>query len=65
MKMRNPPMRKAILTIALLAVLFTACDGIDLDATTRTEPTPPSGVWQVESDQHARRIEAKQTQEAR
>jgi len=54
----------ALLIIAVV-LLLAACDVIDLDATTRTEPTPPSGVWQVESDQHARRIEAKQTQEAR
>jgi len=55
MKMRNPPMRKAILTIALLAVLFTACDVIDLDATTRTEPTP--NVWGETMDAELEQLE--------
>ena len=35
------------------------CDVVDLD-TTYDNPTPPSGVWQAESDQHARRVEMKE-----
>jgi len=55
-------MRKLILTLALLAILLTACDPpISGDAGTYTNPTPPSGVWQQEMDQH----EARDTREAR
>ena len=54
-------LHRTIVFVLIIAVvlLLAACDGINLDATTRTEPTPPSGVWQVESDQHARRIEER------
>ena len=41
--------------LLLVTPLVTGCDSIAGDAGTYAEPTPPSGVWQVESDQHARR----------
>ena len=54
-------MRRLIIVIVLLAILLSACDPpISGDAGTYTNPTPPSGVWQQEMDQH----EARATREA-
>ena len=59
-------LHRTIVALLIIAVvlLLAACDVIDLDATTRTEPTPPLN-HDSEMAAHEARIEAKQTQEAR
>jgi len=55
-------MARLVILLVILLVLFTACEPpISGDAGTYTNPTPPSGVWQQEMDQH----EARATREAR
>jgi len=51
--------RKFLTCLLLVTLLVTACAPIG-DAGTYGQPTPPSGVWQQEMDQHEARIATKE-----